>query len=116
MGNYGLPGLDDGSVKKSILNMAPLMRRHYVVMEVKSNLIASERQDNLKRFQMPYFKKVANVVMGEASTEFKDMLLERKLKEKQDKSDAVWRQKQAAKKADLLRKKQVALRQKQLAE
>merc|ERR1712187_1105274 len=89
---------------------------HYVVMEVKSNLIASERQENIKRFQMPYFKKVANVVMGEASAEFKDMLLERKLKEKQDKSDAVWMQNQVALNADLLRKKQLALRQKQLAE
>merc|ERR1711979_53974 len=85
--------------------------RHYVVMEVKSNLIAAERKEILNCFSTPNFKKVAHVVMGVPNDEYKAKQCEKLLKEKQDKADIEWK----AKKAEEERKKQVAERQAQLA-
>jgi len=110
--NYGLPGMDDGSIRRIVCAMAPVVPRHYVIMEVKSNLVAAERQEILKRFNLPHFKKVASVVMGEPSEEYKHGQLEKRLQEKQAKADAEWKQK----KAEEERKRQVEQRQKQLAE
>merc|ERR1711972_1305909 len=84
-------------------------------MEVKSNLVAEERQECLERFSSHNFNKLAYVVMGEATDEFRNAQLERRLVQKQKKSDAEFAKKQAAKKAEELRKRQVASRQKQLA-
>merc|ERR1711865_46870 len=63
--NFGVPCMDDFSVRKLISIVAPIMPRNYVVMEVKSNLIASERKVTLKKFSNSCYKKVATVVMGE---------------------------------------------------
>merc|ERR1712110_832577 len=86
--------------------------RNYVVMEVKSNLVAADRIETLKRFNGPHFKKVAHVVMGEPAKEYKEKQLEKLLQEKQEKADLEWK----AKKAEEERKKQVEARQKQLVE
>merc|ERR1712113_721887 len=100
------------SVKRVVNSIASIVPRNYVIMEVKSNLIESERKEVLKRFSAPHFKKVAHVVMGEPSAEFKSMELEKMLVEKQEKADKDWK----VKKAEKERKKQIAERQKQLAE
>merc|ERR1712228_312459 len=77
---------------------APLIPRHYVIMEVKQNLVAGDRQKNLERFNLPHFRKVACVVMGEPPAVFKQRAQEKILKDKQEKSDITWKQQQNEKK------------------
>merc|ERR1712061_440357 len=72
----------------------------------------ADRKEVLQRFCAPHFRRVAHVVMGEPSADYKKLELEEMLKDKQDKSDAAWH----AKKAEKERKKQIAERQKQLAD
>merc|ERR1712113_452677 len=101
-----------GSVRRVINAVAPVVPRNYVIMEVKANLVAAERKEVLKRFSAPHFKRVAHVVMGEPTDNYKKMQIDRLLQEKQEKADMEWR----AKKAEEERKRQVEVRQKQLQE
>merc|ERR550534_2256685 len=110
--NFGLPGMDDFSVRRVLASVAPIVPRNYVVMEVRANLVEAERKALLRRFAAPHFKRTAHVVMGEPGEEFKTMQLEKLLREKQEKSDNAWR----AKKADEKRKKDIEKQQKELAE
>jgi len=108
--NYGLSGMDDMSLQKVVKAVAPTIPRNYVVMEVKSALVAEERAGLLKHFTADKFKKTAMVVMGEAADSFKEKVQEKMLAEKQAKSDTEWR----LKKAQKLQQKEVAKRQKEL--
>lgn len=56
---FGLPAMDDFSARRVINAIACVVPRHYVVMEVKENLVESDRKANLKRFSASHFKKVA---------------------------------------------------------
>merc|ERR1712032_948120 len=109
--NFGLGFVDDGSIRRAILTMAPLVPRHYIVMEVKQNLIASERTENLKRFNLPHFRKVAKVVMGEPKSDYKERVRVQVLQDKQQRSDRDWRQKKAEKE-----RKKLAAKKKKAAE
>jgi len=109
---YGLPSMDDMSLRATINAVAPIMPRNYVVMEVKSNLIAAERSTLLKRFSKAHFRKVAHVVMGEPSEEHKKKVRSILLKAKQERANTDWR----LKKAEKERKKQMVKRQKEQAE
>merc|ERR550534_2558287 len=109
--NFGLPGMDDFSVRRVLSSVTSALPRNYVVMEVKANLIEADRKAVLKRFSAPHFKKSARVVMGEPSEEFKAMKHAKLLKDKQEKSDVAWK----AKKAEEKRKKDIEKRQKELA-
>merc|ERR1711879_289091 len=84
--NFGLPSMDDFSVRRVINQVAPVVPRHYVIMEVKGNLVEAERTEVLNRFNAPHFKKIARVVMGEPTEEYKQLAREKLLKEKQDKA------------------------------
>eukprot|EP00445_Apocalathium_hangoei_P003268 CAMPEP_0203849332 /NCGR_PEP_ID=MMETSP0359-20131031/6129_1 /ASSEMBLY_ACC=CAM_ASM_000338 /TAXON_ID=268821 /ORGANISM="Scrippsiella Hangoei, Strain SHTV-5" /LENGTH=820 /DNA_ID=CAMNT_0050765079 /DNA_START=89 /DNA_END=2551 /DNA_ORIENTATION=+ len=88
---FGAPGMDDGSIQKIINCVAGIMPRNYVVMEVKSNLVGADRQETLKRFSLPHFKKVAAVIMGTPPAEFKKVQQERILKDKQVKAETAWK-------------------------
>merc|ERR1712087_458243 len=110
MGNFGLGLVDDGSIRRAILTMAPLVPRHYVVMEVKQNLIASERTESLKRFDMPHFRKIAKVMMGEPKIDYKERVHVQVLQDKQQRAERDWR----LKKAEIERKKQAAKRLKEI--
>jgi hypothetical protein len=79
-------------------------------MEVKENLLEADRKVNLKKFALPSYKKVARVVMGEPNDDYKKRVHAKILKEKQAKAEQEWK----TRKAEKERKKQVALRQKQL--
>jgi hypothetical protein len=109
--NYGVQGLDDLSVRRVVNSIAPCVPRHYVIMEVKANLVASDRQACLKKFNYACFKKVAHVVMGKPTEEHKQMVQSKILKEKQAKADVAWK----AKKEVEARKKAVEKKQKELA-
>merc|ERR1711972_166053 len=110
--DFGLPQVDDNSIRRAILSVAPLYPRHYVIMEVKQNLTASDRKINLKRFNLPHFKKIAAVVMGEPNAEYKSKVHEKLLQDKQRKLDTEHKQKLLAKE----RKKAEKKKQKELAE
>merc|ERR1712039_719177 len=108
--NFGLSLVDDQSIRKAIMNMAPLVPRHYIVMEVKENLVADDRKANLQRFSLPHFKKIAKVMMGEPAAEYKEKVYAQMLVDKQNKSDREFKQAKIEKQ----RKKQIAKRQKEL--
>merc|ERR1712217_636889 len=108
--NFGLSMVDDHSIRKAIMSIAPLVPRHYIVMEVKENLVADDRKANLQRFNMPHFKKIAKVMMGEPAAEYKEKVYAQMLVDKQNKSDREFKQAKIEKQ----RKKQIAKRQKEL--
>merc|ERR1719329_1481528 len=68
--NYGIPLMDDFSIRKVLNNLAPTLRRNFVVMEVRSNLIAEERKAVLRRFGHRYFKKTAMVLIGQPDEKY----------------------------------------------
>jgi len=108
--NFGIPHLDDGSVKQLLNTVATVQQRNFVVMEIKDNLLKQERMENLKGFAIPHFKRVARVMVGEPEKGYKELLLKAKLQEKQEKSDADFE----SKKQERARKKLIELRQKQV--
>merc|ERR1719174_774963 len=80
---FGIPLLDDLSVRKLLNVIAPTLNRNFLVMELKSNLISEERKAAIARFGD--FKKVGVVAMGEPSADYTakvhaDMLAEKKKK------------------------------------
>jgi len=81
---FGVPLMDDLSARKVIHAIAPAQQRNYVVMEVKSNLVAEERKAMLRKFSSSSFKRVAHVVMGEPAQDHVKLVHERMLKDKQD--------------------------------
>merc|ERR1719215_1093032 len=110
--NFGIPLMDDFSVRRVLSSIVAAQPRHYIVMEVKSNLITEERQELLRRFCAPPYKKVAMIVMGAPSSDFKDRIHDLMLKEKQESLELEWRRK----KEEEERRKTIELQQKQLAE
>merc|ERR1712232_979237 len=78
--NFGLPSMDDSSVQRILSSVVATQPRPYVVMEVKSNLMKTERETLMKRFSRIRFKRVAHVVMGEPPASFKDRTQEALLK------------------------------------
>eukprot|EP00435_Cladocopium_sp_Y103_P057039 s40_g19.t1 len=107
---YGVHSLDDNSLMKVVQSVPSIQPRNFVVMEVKSNLVAEERAQILKRF--PGYKKVAHVVMGEPKKAYKLRVHQQILKQKQAKSDSTWRMK----KAQQEQKKRILEQQKLMAE
>ncbi|CAL1139253.1 unnamed protein product [Cladocopium goreaui] len=81
---FGIQALDEMTPRKLLYTIAPLIPRNYVVMEVKSNLLKSERQDLLHRFDLPHFRRVAAVVVGEPPESFKVKVRAAVLAEKQE--------------------------------
>merc|ERR1712129_566511 len=108
--NFGVRRVHGMSIRKVINTVAPIVPRNYLIMEVKSNLVAAERQELLKRFNYPCYKKTAKVMMGEPNKEYKSLVQTKLLKDKQAKSDNAWK----AKTAEVARKKAAAIKQKVL--
>merc|ERR1712136_90284 len=110
--NFGIPALEDLSVQRVLQTVASIVPRNYVVMEVKQNLVASDRKDNVRRFSLPSYTKVAHVVMGEPTSDYKQITLEKLLMEKQVKSDSEWK----ANRLREERRKQIEAKQRQIEE
>jgi len=85
---FGIPMMDDNSVSRLLTAIAPTLKRNFVVMQLKSNLVASERAEALARFGSEHFNKVASVVMGEPNAEYKKLVQDLLLAEKKKKADA----------------------------
>merc|ERR1719162_2830550 len=90
--------MDDMSVRKLLQVIASLQPHHYVVMEVKSNLLKDDRKDLLGRFIGPSFKRIALVVMGEPPLEFRKKSQELILADKQAIADDEFKKKIAEEK------------------
>merc|ERR1712187_87058 len=88
--NFGVPMMDDLSVRRVLNSIASVTPRNYVVMEVCRNLVAEDRRRALKKFVGDHFKRVARVTMGEPPHDLKLKVKDKLLKEKQAKSDAEW--------------------------
>ncbi|CAK0905731.1 unnamed protein product [Prorocentrum cordatum] len=84
---FGVPSLDDGSIKKMLYSMATAQQRNFIVMEVQGNLTKEERQATLKKFSAPHFKQSALVLVGEPTKAIKDKMQALILKDKQEKQD-----------------------------
>jgi len=107
---FGVQPLDDLSLRHIIASVAPLVPRHYVVMEVKENLVAVDRAENLKRFPAAQYNRKAIVVMGKPAKAFQDKQLAAYLEDKQAKAVEDWKKR----KADKERKKAQDIRMKQV--
>jgi len=106
--NFQVAELDDDSIRKAVLAVAPLQGRNYVVMEVKGNLMKDDRKALLDKFSTSAFKKVAGVAVGEPTVEFKKYSQQLMLQQKQEVSDKQFN----AKKLEEKRKKILAKKQK----
>merc|ERR1712048_129676 len=83
---FGIPFMDDTSVSRLLTAIAPTLKRNYVVMELKGNLVADDRAATLKRFSK--FETSASVLMGEPNAEYKTLVQELLLTEKKKKAEA----------------------------
>lgn len=71
--NFGIPLMDDMSVSQVLSKLAPALRRNFLFLELRANLVASERSDTLRRFGSG-FHRVARVMMGEPSASYKEVV------------------------------------------
>lgn len=111
--HFGIPMMDDFSVRRVLNSVVATQPRNYVVMEVKANLVPADRAELMKRFNFPFYKKIAHVVMGDPPEEYKAKeVLEPMLKEKQDRAEKDWKNR----KAEREKKKLFELQQKKLEE
>eukprot|EP00927_Polykrikos_kofoidii_P048527 TRINITY_DN42796_c0_g1_i1.p1 TRINITY_DN42796_c0_g1~~TRINITY_DN42796_c0_g1_i1.p1 ORF type:complete len:992 (+),score=200.91 TRINITY_DN42796_c0_g1_i1:24-2978(+) len=101
--NFGISSLDDLSVHRILNGFTPLMRRNFVVMELKSNLIHEERSKLLSWWSKTNFRKIAMVLMGKPDEQFKAAAEESAREEKQDymnqkfAQDKAWEKRKKAK-------------------
>merc|ERR1712060_735892 len=79
--NIGM--MDDQSVKRVLMSIAPTHTRNYIVPELRGNLIEQDRKVLLQKFAGPAFKKTSTVIMGEPTAEFKEKVQEITLAAKQ---------------------------------
>ncbi|CAE8594858.1 unnamed protein product [Polarella glacialis] len=93
---FGITVLDDLSVRRVLQAVAPIQKRHYIVMEVKGSLVKEERTELAARWAG--FKRVATVVMSQPPAAFTKHSLAIMLKSKQEVSDAEFKGKQAQEK------------------
>merc|ERR1712226_1452963 len=101
------------------MSVAPHMPRHYLVMEEKENLICADRSKNLKRFNLPHFKKIAHIVMGDPNADYKARVHKKLLAINQARADEDFKKKKQAferRKVEKERRKAAAERQKKLVE
>mmetsp|Transcript_74485 Transcript_74485/g.164657 ORF Transcript_74485/g.164657 Transcript_74485/m.164657 type:complete len:597 (+) Transcript_74485:90-1880(+) len=103
---FGIPSVDDGSIRRAIMTVAPIQDRNYIVMEVKSNLLKEERQSMVTRWPASRFKTSAKVMVGEPPAVVKKHMQELMLKQKQGLADAKFKAEQAQAQKQKLAEKQ----------
>eukprot|EP00933_Yihiella_yeosuensis_P040598 TRINITY_DN3491_c0_g2_i1.p1 TRINITY_DN3491_c0_g2~~TRINITY_DN3491_c0_g2_i1.p1 ORF type:complete len:856 (+),score=217.48 TRINITY_DN3491_c0_g2_i1:135-2702(+) len=107
---FGTTGLDDFSVQRILHTVAPIQKRHYIVMELRENLIKEGRQELTAAWTA--FRRVATVAIGAPPESIKAHTHDVILKQKQDAADIEFRTKQAQEKsrrAAERRRKQIEL-------
>merc|ERR1712060_802675 len=96
--DFDIRQVNDGSVLRMIKAIAPLQARNLIVLEIKGNLMKDERKQLIDKFPSTMFKKIAQVQIGEPSLEYRKVVQEGLLAEKQRKSDEDFRKKKAEEK------------------
>jgi len=71
---FGIPNMDDFSVRRMLAHIAPTARRSFVIPELRSNLLAADRKMALSKFPPEEFRRTATVVVGEPTAEFKEQV------------------------------------------
>eukprot|EP00441_Pelagodinium_beii_P039866 CAMPEP_0197648312 /NCGR_PEP_ID=MMETSP1338-20131121/27677_1 /TAXON_ID=43686 ORGANISM="Pelagodinium beii, Strain RCC1491" /NCGR_SAMPLE_ID=MMETSP1338 /ASSEMBLY_ACC=CAM_ASM_000754 /LENGTH=920 /DNA_ID=CAMNT_0043222289 /DNA_START=44 /DNA_END=2806 /DNA_ORIENTATION=- len=99
-----ISALDDLSVRRVLNAVAPIQKRNYVVMEIKSNLTKEERVEMASKW--PGFKVVAKVLVGEPPAAFKKSSQALALEAKQMTSDMEHKAKWAQEKSKYMLQKQ----------
>jgi len=84
---FGLPLMDDLSVRRVLQAVAPTQKRNFVIGELKANLVKRERELSLGVWSGRHFKSSAAVIMGEPPKEFKDKVQANLLKDKTTKAE-----------------------------
>eukprot|EP00927_Polykrikos_kofoidii_P065899 TRINITY_DN615_c0_g3_i1.p1 TRINITY_DN615_c0_g3~~TRINITY_DN615_c0_g3_i1.p1 ORF type:complete len:1029 (-),score=234.97 TRINITY_DN615_c0_g3_i1:166-3252(-) len=108
---FGIPQIDeDVNLRRILSAVAPVQQRNMVVMEVNDNLMKDARHEFLKRFSLSHFKKVARVLIGEPTKDFKETNYSLMLKDKQNRADAEWK----ARKLEKTQEKILEQKQKEL--
>eukprot|EP00928_Gymnodinium_smaydae_P014127 TRINITY_DN1511_c0_g1_i1.p1 TRINITY_DN1511_c0_g1~~TRINITY_DN1511_c0_g1_i1.p1 ORF type:complete len:834 (-),score=200.58 TRINITY_DN1511_c0_g1_i1:142-2580(-) len=108
---FGVPMMDDNSVRNVVASVAPVLNRNFVIGELKANLVPSEREVILHKFSAPHFKKTAVVIMGEPDKQYRDSVHAGLLKEKVAKAEV-----DKKKKAQEAERKRLLEEKKRLAE
>ncbi|CAE6972650.1 Hnrnpu [Symbiodinium natans] len=111
-GSFGVPALDDWSVRRVLQNVSPCLNRSYVIGELKANLIAGDREATLSRFNSQDFARKAVVVMGEPTAEYKARVQSLILAEKKSKAEQEQKRKAQAEE----RKRMLELKRKKAEE
>merc|ERR1712048_1268076 len=86
--NFGIPLMDDRSVRSILQAVVPTLKRNFVVAELKENLVKKSREASVGNWSRPHFKTTAAVLMGEPSKEYKDLVHKLLLQEKTAKAEA----------------------------
>merc|ERR1711981_628493 len=68
---FGIPHMDDGSIGRVLTSLCGMECRSFIVPELRSNLVAAERRQNLSKFPSDGFRRVAKVIMGEPDSAYK---------------------------------------------
>jgi len=71
---FGIPNMDDFSVRRMLAHIAPTARRSFVIPELRSNLLSADRKMALSKFPASEFRRTATIVVGEPTAEFKEQV------------------------------------------
>merc|ERR1712176_801934 len=82
--------MGDGSAKSLLTMIASVQKRNLIMMEVRGNLMQSERTDAVAKFRLPHHKKVARCLIGKPEEEFKVVNYADVLRKRQETLDAEW--------------------------
>lgn len=105
--SYGVPGIEDPSFQKLVKFMAAtIAKRHVLVADLQGNLSSEQRTSYLSSFPGPH-KKLAKVIMGEPSANFKDYVLA--ILKEAKKKDAIEKHEMEKKKANADRIKKLEM-------
>lgn len=105
-----VPELDSLCIQHVLRSIASAHRRNFLLVELKSNLLPAERKELLDSFRAPHFKRLAQVMVGDPTAQFKMRTQELILKEKQDKVNVEFEQQ----KAEASRKRSLELQEKEV--
>lgn len=92
---FNVAGLDDLSVRRVLLAVAPLQPRNIIVMEVKCNLLKDERLKMMEVFPSWAFSRVARIIVGEPTAEFRKSVQHGILAERQENANKEFHAKKA---------------------
>ncbi|CAE7818095.1 Hnrnpu [Symbiodinium sp. CCMP2592] len=111
-GHFGVPALDDGSVRRVLSNISPALNRNYIIGELKGNLVEADRAATLGRFNPQDFSRKSVVVMGEPTADYKSRVQSLILAEKKTKAEQEQKRKAQAEE----RKRMLELKRKKAEE